>query len=195
MAENTSPSKDNQSQQTPPPPNQGQKKTLKIILIVLAVLVVLGVLGTMLLGFIGAKVGKEIFEQSTNTQIETDGDNVSIESDDGSLQVGGAELADDFPSEVPLYDPATVTSSSSYSAGENKVWSVRLTSDDEVDDIYAFYDDEFSDGWEVQSTSSRNDTRTISALRQDEITRVNVVIEAGDQSELTLSVTRLENNE
>lgn len=181
------------------PASQGQKKAVKVILIVIAVLVVLGIIIVALLAFALPKIGENIVEDVTNTEVQRDGDdNISFESDDGSSYSIGADLPDDFPENVPLFEPAELTSSTSISSSEDsRSWTASFVTDASRDEVVSFYEDEFSDSeWKVESTFSDGDSSQTRYVNEAEQTRVNVLVQEADEDEgttgLTLSIRQFE---
>ncbi|MDZ7786290.1 MAG: hypothetical protein U5L95_04180 [Candidatus Saccharibacteria bacterium] len=185
--------------QTPEPASKSQNKGLKIVLIVIAILVVLGLIGTLALGFFGAKIGEKVVEEATNSEIDTSNGNVNIQSSDGdsqtSIQAGdNVEFPDDFPAAVPVYEPHSLMSSSSYGSSDQKVWALSFTTESTLDEVHDFYESELANnGWETQSTASRSETRSLSATNEDENLRVQLSVRDNDgETSFNLNTTRTE---
>ncbi|MGZ5384296.1 MAG: hypothetical protein ACXW15_07285 [Acidimicrobiia bacterium] len=123
------------------------------------------------------QVENQLEEESggdANVDINEDDGSVSIETDEGSMQIGGGEIPSDFP--LPVPDHAAVLSVVSTS-GENAGAQVSMSFDPgDFDDVAAMYDDFFNDqDWEVSRTNSDSDGS-------------KVVIISGSNDELTTSV-------
>jgi hypothetical protein len=193
MAEQQTPQ---QPAQTPPPPSESQKKTLKIVLIVVGVLAVLGIIGSMLLAYFGARIGEEIIENATGTNIERSGDSVRIESEDGTAELNATSLPDDFPDVVPIFEPNSIMSVSSFSTGEGKSWNVTLSTNASPSEVQSFYQSEFSqNGWSVETSTDTGDTKGFIALNEAENMRIsmNAGRESGDEETMIiLTVVSLE---
>jgi|AntRauTorckE6833_2_1112554.scaffolds.fasta_scaffold01632_7 hypothetical protein len=173
--------------------SESQKKTVKIILIVIGALIVLGLIGTALLGFIGAKIGTSVIERATDSDVNVSDDGVTIESDDGSFSArSDATLPEDFPEIVPLFEPASVDTSSKIGrADRGSMWIVSFTTESSVDEVYDFYIDQLDeDNWETVSTFESGDMKNLSASNETENTQVQLSL-TGDNSEnlTTYSVT------
>ncbi len=91
-----------------------------------------------------------------NVNLDDDGGVVSIETDEGSMSIGGTEIPDDFPLPLPDYEEVVgvVTQTGEFASS-----MVTLTFDpDDFDDVAGLYGDFFSDdGWEVSRTDSNAD--------------------------------------
>ena len=151
------------------------KARLLIVLVVLA-LVAVGCSKAAERTIEGA-IEKQIEDESggnANVDINEDDGSVSIETDEGSIQIGGAEIPGDFP--LPVPDHAEVISVMSTS-GENAGAQVSMTFDpDDLDDVAALYEDFFNDqGWEVSRTNSDSDG-------------IKIVFISGSSDQLTASV-------
>jgi hypothetical protein len=179
---------------TPPPPNENQKKTLKIVLIVVGVLALLSIIGVALLGWFGWKIGERAIEEATGTEISrsSDGESLTIESQDGDQTFRqSAELPESFPDGVPIFDPSEVTFSQEINNPDGEAWNVFLSTAESSSDVKSFYQNELSsNGWSVLTTSDFGETSSITAentslnLR----TTVNISREQGDD-ETTISLT------
>ncbi len=80
---------------------------------------------------------------------------ISIETDEGSVNIGGTEIPDDFPLPVPDYEEVVgvVTQTGEFASS-----MVTLSFDPDFDDVAALYEDFFDeDGWEVSRTESNAD--------------------------------------
>lgn len=161
-------SKQNYPQEEPASDNQ--KQIVKIVLIVLGVLVLLGILSTVLFGVFVSKAGEEIVEQATNSEITTNDDgSVSLETEDGSATFNATELPEDFPREVPLFEPASLAQSSSIGGGsdEEKIWTVNFNSTATPNEVYDYYESVLSrDGWEITNTLNSGQYRTLGAANE-----------------------------
>jgi len=75
------------------------------------------------------------------------------------------ELPDDFPDDFPIYPGAEIESAQTVDSDDAEGHVVTWQSDDDIDDIVAFYDEEFGDGssWR-QVTRVENEGATIYAV-------------------------------
>lgn len=193
QSEEEAPSK----QSTPPPASESQKRALKIILIVVGVLVGLSLLGSLLLGWFGWRIGERILEDATGTEItrSRDGDSVTIESRDGDQTFRqSAELPNNLPSSVPIYEPAEVLFSQEINNPDGEAWSILLETNRGGSEVISWYRNALSsDGWSTLSSSDFGGTASISAENQSEQLGINVSItaEQGSDTTINLAVTTL----
>lgn len=116
---------------------------------------------------VAEKVAESIIEKSagSNVNVDVDGETVTMTGPDGStFEVGKNRLPENFPSEVPVYDGATIASSSSSGTGTNVGWTVTLTTSDSVSEVDAYYKNAMStDGWETTYTYTIDQTSVYTA--------------------------------
>ena len=188
MADQTQPEKDLEAQ----PASESQKKTVKIVLIVVGVLVLMSIVGTALLGFFGAKIGTSVIERATDSDISVSDDEVTIETEDGSFNTSNsAELPEDFPEIVPLFDPADVKSSSRTGRADGALWIVSFATENSADEIYDFYMSQLGEGgWETISTFESGDMKNLSAMNEAANTRVQLSLTGdSEENQTTFSLT------
>jgi hypothetical protein len=86
--------------------------------------------------------------------ISSDDETVEIQSDEGEATFGtGAELPEDFPAEIPVYNNMDITTSMSGTNDGKTSYTVTAMSADSVDDIYDWYESQLS-GWEITAQFS-----------------------------------------
>jgi hypothetical protein len=151
------------------------KARLLIVLVVLA-LVAVGCAKAAENTIEGA-IEKQLEEENggnANVDINEDDGSVSIETDEGSMQIGGGEIPSDFP--LPVPDGAEVVSVISTS-GETDGAQVSMTFDpDDFDNVATLYDEFFNEqDWEVSRTNSDSDG-------------IKIVLISGSNDQLTASV-------
>jgi len=120
-------------------------------IVALGVLLVLTLAGC---GRIAEEAAEEVVQQTTGVNVEQDGEKVTIEGEDGEqIEIGsGAELPDDFPSDVPVYKGADVVSTSTLSDGGAKNFYISLQTTDAFEDVVEWYKSEMdSKGWEIEA--------------------------------------------
>jgi hypothetical protein len=168
----------------------------RLMVCVVVVLLAVGATGcSAISNKIGEEVGEGIAGGIMGGDVEVDGDNVTIKTDDGELSVSGneAKLPDDFPKDFPIYDDAEVESASSIASGGSKTFYVNFESTDEPQAVYDRYKAEGpSEGWTLESdyfmSSSDGDSGIIS-LKKDKMT-ASVAIGASDSgTAITLGLT------
>jgi hypothetical protein len=102
----------------------------------------------------GERLAEEIIEGGTGGQvdIEDGGSSVTIEGEDGSsitIDTSEGELAEDWPTDVPVYD-GTIISSGSTISGGGALYNVIIETKDSGADVKAFYEKELKDeGWTI----------------------------------------------
>lgn len=173
------------------PVSSNQNKTVKIVLIVVGVLVLLGIIGALLFGWIATRVGTSIFEQATNGSVEIDDDGIRFGNEDGEFEVSGGdrELSQDFPTEVPIYEPAELTSSSRMRQGGETVWSATYKTTDSQRDVNDFYETVLEqNGWETEASFQSDNLNNISASNESAQLQLQVSI-LFDGSDNTTGIT------
>lgn len=154
-----------------------------IVLSLISILIVV-VVSVFAVGFFGFL--KDASDDA-GVEFDTSDNGISIESEDGedSFSIGG-DLPDGFPAEVPLYEPAEVTSSASYSENDGRVYNVTLNTDDSIADVDDLYSQSFADDWDIHTqsaepgeysnyTANRGDLEvTLSIIAVDEGTNINI---------------------
>lgn len=106
----------------------------------------------------GQKLAEKAVESSTNSDIDISDDKFTVNTNEGSMQWGeGAELPDDFPSDVPIYKNAKVTSSSTSTADQG--YSASLSTTDSQSTVADYYKAELEkQGWTIDDSYTASDT-------------------------------------
>jgi hypothetical protein len=93
---------------------------------------------------------------NVNVDLDEDGGVVSIETDEGSMSIGGTEIPDDFPLPLPDYDEVVGVVTQT---GDIASSMVTLSFDpNDFDDVAELYQGFFNDaGWELSRTDSTTD--------------------------------------
>jgi hypothetical protein len=171
------------------------KARLLIVLVVLA-LVAAGCAKAAEKTIEGA-IEKQIEEEgggNANVDISEDDGSVSIETDEGSMQIGGGDIPSDFP--LPVPEGAEVVSVISTS-GETAGSQVSMTFDpDDFDDVATLYDDFFNEqDWEVSRSNSDSDGIRIVFISgsNDQLT-AQVIIGYTDGEEIASLTAQYGNN-
>lgn len=127
----------------------------RLLVVVLVVALALGLVGCKKISEkVGEEVGEKIVGTATGTDVEVDGDEVTIKTDEGDVTMNSTEgeLPKDFPDDFPMYDKAQVDSTSSWAGGSDTTFYVNLLSDDSAQEVYDWYKAELTDkGWTIAS--------------------------------------------
>lgn len=102
---------------------------------------------------IGEEVGEEVAGGVLGADVEVDGDEVTIQTEDGDVTMNSTdgELPEEFPDDFPLYDGIEVDSTSTLDGEADATFYVNLLSDDSPKDVYEWYKQAFADeGWTIQ---------------------------------------------
>ena len=129
--------------------------------------------------------------EKAGIDFDTSDNGFSIESEDGegSFSVGG-DLPDGFPAEVPLYEPAEVTSSASYSENDGRVYNVTLNTDDLIASVDDFYSQSFADDWDVHAQTAESGEYSNYTAGQNDLEVSVSIIALDDGANINLSVTQ-----
>ena len=91
-----------------------------------------------------------------NIDLDEDGGVVSIETDEGSMSIGGTEIPDDFPLPLPDYEEVVgvITQTGDFASS-----MVTLSFDpNDFEEVAELYEDFFNDAdWELSRTDSTTD--------------------------------------
>ena len=154
-----------------------------------------------------AKTAEKTLEEAIERQIEEEGGSgdatvdldddggISIETDEGSIQIGGGEIPDDFLLPVPDYKELSGVSTFT---GEFAGAMVTLSFDpDDFEDVADLYEEFFNDqGWEVSrtDTSSGDDRIVIISGSSDELT-ASAIVGYTDGDDVATLTAQYSNNE
>lgn len=181
----------------PEPASANQKKIVKIILIVVGVIILLSILGTLLLGWLGAHIGTSILNQATDGDVSVNDEGVSYSGNDGETEFStNQELSEDFPEEVPVYEPSELASSTRMSQEDEVIWSAAFGTESSVSEVYEFYESALAtDGWNVDTSFESGDRRSIGAQNEAAELKLQLSItadsgQADGQTGVTLTVVK-----
>jgi hypothetical protein len=129
-----------------------------------------------------------------NVNVDEDGGSISIETDEGSVNIGGTEIPDDFPLPVPDYEEVVgvVTQTGEFASS-----MVTLSFDpDDFDDVAALYEDFFDeDGWEVSRTESNADgDRMVIFYASKDAVSASAIVGYNDGEETATVIAQYGNN-
>lgn len=153
------------------PAAKKKSSTLKIVLIVVGVLVGLGIIGTILMVVFFSALFKNAAENVSNNSDGT----VTLQSDDGNTKttVGeNVELAQGFPSDVPIFEPSTLLASSKTDETD---FSAVARTEKSVSDVSSYYKTTMAaQGWTPQLDSASTDGTFMTYQKGDRTSSVVV---------------------
>ena len=143
----------------------------------------------------GEEVAEQAIESITDTELDADFNDgsITIDSEEGSVSIGGTEIPEDFPSDVPVYSNADVVWTS-FSSADETYW-IDFESTDDYTEIKAYYDEEIEkDGWELYDTSTyTSDGQETTLYSADRDNRTLIVTlshsESEDKTMISVSTT------
>ena len=166
------------------------KKTLTITAILVSLLLVLVFAGGCLGQKISEKITEEVIEKAIeseggeNVDIDLDDGEMTIESDDGEVNISmGADLPDNFPDNVPVYPDMEIISSWAVTEDDKDSYSINGLTDDAGDDVFAWYKSKLS-GWDIENefSASGDDVKTSSlSAKSGGLVTVIMVVETEDE--------------
>ncbi len=115
---------------------------------------------------IGEEIGEETVGGVIGSDVEVDGDSVTITGEDGDVTIaGGEEIPAPFPDDFPLYDDADLDSASSIESAGDTSYYLSMVSGDSSDDVYEWYKTEFEgEGWEIVSDMNTSGDEGMTAI-------------------------------
>ncbi len=100
------------------------------------------------------QAAQKAVEEATGVKVEDGGTSVVVETEEGKATIeSGKKLPEGFPASFPVYE-GEIESAGSFSQGESQVYNVIVTTDDDIDQVKAFYLKELpSKGWKIGMTA------------------------------------------
>lgn len=177
------------------------KKLLCLSLVATMVLVLSGcALTDKLTQKAGEKIGEKIVEQATNSEVDVEEGKITINTNEGTTEWGeNVDLPKSFPEDIPVYEDAQVTSTSS-SQTDNSYYVTMLSTDD-FDNIGNFYGTELEDGgWTIdnESTYSAEGGKSTSYIASKDNRDLTVGLYEstdGAQKKVTIAISSTETSE
>ncbi|MDH4139317.1 MAG: hypothetical protein OEV43_01975 [Coriobacteriia bacterium] len=145
---------------------------------------------------VAEEVAEKAMEDATGSDVELDENKVTITGEDGeSVEISGseAELAEGFPSDVPVYEDGTIESSGKIAAGGVENYTVSVVTNDSVNDVFEWYKSEFDDkGWNMTSEfsagTSEGDSAMLSFEKSGRIATLAISQEPGGETMIACTV-------
>ncbi len=152
-------------------------------------------------GLAGCKKASEttaekIVESQTGADVDIDQNKVTVTGEDGETAViegAGASLPDGFPSDIPVYDNASIEASAKFSDGGTDAFSVTMKTMDSVDTVFGWHKSQFEGkGWasqgEFNSSTSEGASAMLSYTKDGRVATVGVNEVAGEGTMITYAV-------
>ena len=141
------------------------------------------------------KIAEKAVEAQTggNASVDINKGQLNIKTDQGSLnfQSGQTTLPDGFPSDVPLYSGATITSSAAMNQPDGKAFMVQFKSADAPDKVSAFYKEKLAGTFQSKADVNANGQLMGMYATADEKRSVQITVSAdGTGSQVSLVVTQ-----
>lgn len=138
---------------------------------------------------IAERAAEEVLEQAGGDDLEIDldddGEGISIQSSEGSLDIGGGTLPNSFPDDMPLPEPHEVIGAFEQTDGDTAFMSVNIETSGDVDGVAADLEGALeSSPWTIDDTiefSSSGDTSvTFQVSDGDRTGGISVLMGEGD---------------
>lgn len=144
---------------------------------------------------IGEKMTEKMIESQMgeNADIDLKNGSVRVTTDEGTFDMGGAKLPDDWPTDAPVYAGAKITYSASMNPVTGKAGkAVMFTTTDTAAKVLAYYKGALADeGWVTSSMMEGQGTSIITATKDDRVLSLMITTSGGETS-VTLGVGKSE---
>ena len=134
-------------------------------------------------------------EVVVKTEGRDDDGQITITTDEGTMKFGGSEEKSDQPDWVPVPSGATVGGHFSMQSDDSSHGTVEVVTDEDAEDVLAFYKGYMEDnGYTVQTSSFSGDGESVTVLQghHEESGRTLVVNLATEDGELKVGLTYTE---
>lgn len=164
-----------------------------VIIIIVVVLAILGAGGYFVSRFFAEKAGEQIAEKllesgtGAKVDIDNNGENVKIETDEGSLEYGSnAEWPEDLPNNVPKISGGSITAASKVSDSDSgNAWTISMA-DISKEEYEAYQKSLIAAGWQEESSY----TSSSSMSQYGDGSNMVVLVHTQEDSVLTISVSK-----
>jgi hypothetical protein len=145
---------------------------------------------------VGEKITEKAIESATGADIDLETNSATISTNEGSLSFGEQDLPENFPSDVPVYEPSSIVFSTTTSEGS---YSVSLEINADYDSVVEYYTAQAkNNNWTEDYTSNYNSEGSRMAIMnyskdsgryldvsvtETEANKINVGLIVGRQSE------------
>jgi len=150
--------------------------------------------------FAAEQASEAILEGATGTDVEIDDDggSVSIETEDGSVDISGgesAEVPEGFPSDMPLYE-GTLLMASTMDTEDGTVYSLGIETTDDTGDVGDWYRDKlYDEGWstvsEITNDSGGSAMTSFGVEKGDIQGQVIILSDSGQPTQVSITVTSM----
>jgi hypothetical protein len=129
---------------------------------------------------------KQSSQAVVDVEIKDEGEEISIETEEGKITTGSQELPDNFPEDIPIYKDATIMSTAA--SGNGSVVVLKAT--DSLKEATSFYSEELEkNGWTIESTTEIANA-TIYTIEKGDLFG-GVIINGSDEGiQITLEISR-----
>ena len=140
-----------------------RKITLIAIIMIISIALIISISGCT------QKIAETMVEKAIENAAAQEGDNIDVDLQSGQvnisdeqgnkISIGGAEVPDDWPSEIPVNKDIQIEFAESWKADDGKMnWNINGTYNGSAEDLYNYYKSELS-GWneEIDSVAKAGD--------------------------------------
>ncbi|MBI4734321.1 MAG: hypothetical protein HY779_05900 [Rubrobacteridae bacterium] len=133
---------------------------------------------------------ENLLEKTTGAKdvdINENGGSIKVKTDQGETEISGSsgkevKMPDDFPSDIPIYDPAKLTNALKTTSDGKTGFNIVFESSDKPGDVVKFYKEELpKNGYTISSTFESGAGSAILSIKkgENEIGNVNVTVSEG----------------
>jgi hypothetical protein len=128
------------------------------------------------------------------TGVKVDGNNITVNKDGKTVQVGGAEsgkLPDGFPSDFPMFSPLTITGGMKVADGGVTKYTVTANATGVLSEVRSFYSSKLAAaGWAVKEQgSSTGETGVVGLVCTKRANKANVqMVAQGPSSKVQIII-------
>lgn len=160
-------------------------RVLRVLTVVCLLAALVGITGC---ETIARKATDAAIEKTTGVKVDTQGESVTIQGEDGSnVTVAGGKVPDGFPKDVPVIDGEI---EATWESGDGMFISLKTKMS--MDDAADWYEKELtSEGWKQETTYSTADSRLYVAKKGERMVQIAVGQQEG-VANVTVTVTQPE---
>jgi hypothetical protein len=135
------------------------------------------------------QAARSAVESATGVKVDESGKSVSVTGSDGSVTSSTeGKIPEGFPSDMPVYENGTVTTSISSDSDKGKGFLVGIDTADAAGDVYDWYDAQLKDkGWTVKTTMKTDDGGLLGGEKGT--SSFTVAVGPGSEGKTTISIS------